>query len=115
VKVQLELERLEQIQQVMDTGVPEIVAGMLETMSNAVEQVERAMIELDLAAAAKAAHAARNDALLVGARALLGALTEVEEAARGGDATTTGAALLSLRRVWPSTRDELARVAARGD
>ena len=115
MKVELQLERLEQIQEVIGSDVPEIVAGMLTTMSDAIAEVERRMAEAELAAAAKAAHAARNDALLVAAKDLLAALTAVEDAARHGDTKAAEAALVALREVWPSTRDELARVAGRGN
>ncbi|MFL5829931.1 MAG: hypothetical protein ACJ76X_08455 [Solirubrobacteraceae bacterium] len=115
MKVELQLDRLEQIQDVVGSDVPEIVAGMLRTMGDAIAQVERAMAELDLAAVAKAAHAARNDALLVGAKDLLAALTNVEDAARRSAAIEAKAAQSVLREVWPSTRAELSRVASRAD
>jgi hypothetical protein len=115
MKVELQLERLEQIQDVIGSGVPEIVAGMLATLSEAVAEAERRVAESDLEATAKAAHAARNDALLVGAQDLLAALTVLEAAARRGETSAAETALATVREVWPGTRDELARVAARSD
>jgi hypothetical protein len=115
MKVELHLERLEQIQEVLGADVAEIVTGMLATLSEAIRDAERGMAEADLDATAKAAHAARNDAVLVGAHDLLAALTDLEQAAGRGEASTAEAALETLRRVWPSTREELARVAARSD
>ena len=76
MKIELELGRLAQIQEVMGTAVPELVGGMLESMRAAIEQVELAMSAGRLDHAAKASHACRNDALMVGARQLLVALTE---------------------------------------
>ena len=43
MKVELQLQRLEQIQDVVGSDVPEIVAGMLRTMGDAIAQVEGAM------------------------------------------------------------------------
>jgi hypothetical protein len=113
MKVELQLGRLERIQEALGSDVPEIVSGILRTMSDAIAQVERAMAEADLPAAAKAAHAARNDALLVGAEDLLGALSDLEEAARRGAMSAAEAAHAVVREVWPSTRSELTRVASR--
>ena len=115
MKVELQLDRLEQIQDVVGSDVPEIVAGMLRTMGDAIAQVEGAMAEMDLPAAAKAAHAARNDALLDGAKDLLAALTKLEDAARRGAAIEAKSAQSVLCEVWPSTRAELTRVASRAD
>ena len=114
MKIELELGRLAQIQEVMGTAVPELVGGMLETMRAAIEQVELAMSAGRLDHAAKAAHACRNDALMVGARQLLVALTELETAARSELAQDTRTALDALRQAWPPTREELERVSAEG-
>jgi len=114
VKIELELGRLAQIQEVMGTGLPEIVGGMLESMRAAIEQVELAMSSGHLDRAAKAAHACRNDALMVGARQLLAALTELETAARSELVQEARSALDALRQAWPATRDELERVATPG-
>jgi hypothetical protein len=115
MKVELSLERLEQMQEVLGSDLQEIVTGVLASLCDAIEETERRMAEADLQAASKAAHAARNDALLVGAKDLLAALTALEEAARGGRAAFARAALATLHEVWPSTRAELTRVAARSN
>jgi HPt (histidine-containing phosphotransfer) domain-containing protein len=114
LKVELELERLAQIQEVMGTGLPELVGGMLDSMRAAIEQVELAMSSGRLDQAAKAAHACRNDALMVGARQLLVALTELETAARSELEQDARSALEALRQAWPATRDALERVAWEG-
>jgi hypothetical protein len=113
-RVELELERLVQIQEVMGTRVPEIVGGMLESMSAAIAQVEEAMRAGALERAAKAAHACRNDALMIGAKELLSALTGLETAARDGQEDLAHMHLTVLREAWPRTRDELIRLAAAG-
>jgi hypothetical protein len=113
-KVELELERLAQIQEVMGTGLQEIVSGMVETMTTAIVQVEEAMQAGALDRAAKAAHACRNDALMVGAKQLLAALTGLETAARDRREDVARAELVALRESWPQTREALVRVATGG-
>jgi hypothetical protein len=111
-KVELQLGRLAQIQEVMGTALPTIVGGMVQSMTAAIAQVEEAMQEGALDRAAKAAHACRNDALMIGAKQLLAALTELEIAARDGREDLARGQLVALREAWPDTRDELVRVAA---
>src|SRR5438094_890863 len=111
-EVELELRRLTQIQEVLGTGLPEIAGGMVDSMSTAIAQVEEAMAVDELDRAAKAAHSCRNDALMIGARRLLVALTELENAARGGQEELAREQLVEVRDAWPGTRDALARVAA---
>jgi HPt (histidine-containing phosphotransfer) domain-containing protein len=111
-RVELELERLVQIQEVMGTRVPEIVGGMLQSMTAAIAQVEEAMQAGALDRAAKAAHACRNDALMIGAKELLAALTGLETATREGQEDLAHKHLTALREAWPRTRVELTRLAA---
>jgi HPt (histidine-containing phosphotransfer) domain-containing protein len=111
-KVELELQRLVQLEEVMGTRLPDIVRRVIESLDGAIAQLEDALAAGELDAAAKAAHAARNDALMVGAKTLLVSLTEVETAARDGQAESTARALLGVRDAWPRTRDELDRVAS---
>jgi HPt (histidine-containing phosphotransfer) domain-containing protein len=113
-KVELELERLAQIQEVMGAKLPEIVGGMVATMTTEIDQLEEAMQAGALDRAAKAAHACRNDALMIGARQLLSALTALETAAREGQEELARQQLVALREAWPATRTELMRVAAGG-
>jgi HPt (histidine-containing phosphotransfer) domain-containing protein len=113
-RVELELERLAQIQEVMGTRLPEILGGIVRTLTAAIDQLENAVGSGDLERAAKAAHAARNDALMVGAKQLLVSLTDVETSAREGRAEDASHALAGVRDAWPQTRDELERVASEG-
>lgn len=91
-----------------------IVATMLRSMTSAIEQVESATAAGELDQATRAAHAARNDALMVGARQLQEALSELEAATRNWDGDRAHVALERIREVWPPTRDGLAAVAATG-
>ena len=110
--VELELERLVQIQEVMGARLPEILSGIVRTLTAAIEQLEAAMGSGELERAAKAAHAARNDALMIGAKQLLTSLTDVEIAARDGRSEDASQALSGVRDAWPRTRDELQRIAS---
>jgi len=105
----VDLRRLGELQHVMGADAAQILAGLLESMRGAVERIERALASGDLGEAARAAHACRNDGLMVGASELLSALQVVEQAARRGELTSARTALIKLREVWPGTRDALER------
>jgi HPt (histidine-containing phosphotransfer) domain-containing protein len=113
-KVELEFQRIVQLQEVMGAQLPEIIEGIVQSMSAAIAEVEDALRCGELDRAAKAAHACRNDALMVGAKQLLVALTEIENSARNGQAASAERALLAMRDTWPGTRAELERVASGG-
>ena len=107
----VDLSRVTDLEGVMGAQAGAMVAAMLRSMTSAIEQVEAATAAGELDRATRAAHAARNDALMLGARPLQEALTELEVAARAWDAARTDVALERLRAVWPPTRDQLAAVA----
>jgi hypothetical protein len=106
-----DLERIRRLQDVLGSDASDIVASMLVTLTTAIERVEAAVSAGELDAAAKAAHAARNDAMTLGARQLLEALTDLEAAGRDHDNARVSEALMRVRDVWPPTRDELASAA----
>ncbi|HTX08233.1 MAG TPA: hypothetical protein VME22_06455 [Solirubrobacteraceae bacterium] len=103
-----DLEQIRRLQGVLGSDAASIVAPMLAGLTKAIEEVEAGLAAGDLARATRAAHAARNDALMLGARPLLEALTELEAAGREFDQARADEALLRVREVWPPTRDELA-------
>lgn len=102
-----DLEQIRRLQEVMGSDARDIVASMLGSLTRAIEQVEAAIKAGELDGATRAAHAARNDAMTLGARQLLEALTDLEAATRDWDAPRAGAALERVQAVWPPTRDEL--------
>lgn len=104
----VDLERIGELADVIGTDAPAILSSMLENMTAAIDELELAMASGELDRATSAAHACRNDALMLGARQLLAALTDLEAAARGSDRAGAGTALERVREVWPPTRDELA-------
>ena len=111
-RVELELDRVAQLQVVMGATVPEILTGMLSSMSTAIDHVGEAMQAGELDRVAKAAHACRNDAMMIGAKQLLVALTDLENAARGGEPASAAKALVTVNEAWLPTRDELERASA---
>ncbi len=104
----IDLEQILRLQGVMGSDAGTIVTSLLTSMIDAVEEVENAMAADDLDRVARAAHRCRNDALALGARPLLKALTDLEAAGREYDGVRARAALERVREVWPPTRDELA-------
>jgi HPt (histidine-containing phosphotransfer) domain-containing protein len=110
--LELDLTRLARIREVLGVELSELIGGMLDTMHVAIDQAELAMSTGDLEGAAKAAHACRNDALMLGAKELLAALESLEQAARSGNRAGADQALVSLRTIWPLTRDELMKIAS---
>jgi HPt (histidine-containing phosphotransfer) domain-containing protein len=113
MKVQLDLKRLTEVQDLMGAELPEIVGSLTESMRASIERLEESMAAEDLDGAARAAHACRNDALMVGARQILEALTDLEAAARAGQLRAAGEALERTQSVWPATLEQLQRAAER--
>jgi hypothetical protein len=103
-----DLGRIAELEDVIGADAAAIVSSMLENMTAAIDEVEGAMVAGDLDRATRAAHLCRNDAMMLGARPLLAALTDLEEATRALNEAGAGAALERVRVVWPPTRDELA-------
>jgi HPt (histidine-containing phosphotransfer) domain-containing protein len=107
-----DLSRINELKDVMGSEVGPIVASMLATMTGAIEDVEAALAASELDRATRAAHAARNDALMLGAGPLQRALTDLEAATRRFDAAGAQAALERVREIWPPTRAGLAAASA---
>jgi hypothetical protein len=87
----------------------EIGRGSVDAISGQLEGIDRALAQRDLMVAGDAAHQARNEALLVGARELGEALQSVEAAARGGRTAEVREAAAAARALWPETREAIAR------
>jgi hypothetical protein len=100
--------RIAQLEQVLGSDAASMVAAMLASLAAAIERVEATVDAGELAPAVQAAHAARNDALMLGADALQSALSDLELAARDADESRTRDALGRVLAVWPPTRDQLA-------
>lgn len=109
---ELELSRLAGLAESLDSELPQIVATLVDELARALDAIGAALADDDLSAAALAAHAARNSALMIDARPLLDCLDALESSARRAD---PGGALEARRRLdetWPPLRSQLHRAAA---
>lgn len=102
-----DLEQILRLEGVMGPDLGAIVPPILASLAEAVEDIEAATAAGDLDGVTRAAHRGRNDALVLGARPLLKALTELEAAGRDLDQARAAEAFAHVRDVWPPTRDEL--------
>ena len=109
---ELDLDHLAELQQLLGKRVSEIVAMLLDELTTALDAIAAALTAGDLEATARAAHAARNSALMIDARPLLDHLAAVETAARRRDPASARTAHHQLRADWPRLRDRLDRAAA---
>lgn len=105
-------DRIAQLKQVMGSEATTMVASMLASLTRAIERLDAAMAAGELEPAIQAAHAARNDSLMLGAAQLQAALRDLEAAAREFDDARARAAFERVRTVWPPTREEIAGIAA---
>lgn len=105
--VQLDLERVAKLEQILGSGLGEIIESLIASISRQLELAERALADDRLPDVTQPAHTGRNDALLVGARPLLTHLTELEAASRTGRLDDARVALRQVCEVWPETREAL--------
>ncbi len=100
-------DRIAQLQQVLGDKADSMVASMLASLTGAIERLQATMAAGELESAVQAAHAARNDALMLGADRLQAALSDLELAARDADESRAREALARVQQVWRPTRVEL--------
>lgn len=110
-QAQVDLARISQLENLLGAQLSEIIEALVQSVSEQVEEIERALDAGRPADAVQPAHRCRNDALMIGAKPLLAALTEVESAARRGELEQARSARARLRTIWPATRAELQRAA----
>lgn len=106
--MQLDAGRLRDLQIFTAAEREEIGRRAIDAISQQLDALDRAVAGGDLAAAAEAAHRARNETLLVGAGELSEAFQSVEDAARGMRGSGVGEAVASARALWPPTREAIA-------
>ncbi len=109
---ELDLGRLAELEQLLGRRVPEIAGTLVSELTKAMAGIEAGLAAGDLAAAALAAHAARNSALMIDARPLLDCLDALESSARRDDAGGAREAHRRLDETWPPLRAQLRRAAA---
>jgi HPt (histidine-containing phosphotransfer) domain-containing protein len=107
----IDLEQILRLQGVMGSDAAGIVTPMLTSMTESIGEIEDAIAADDLDRMTRAAHRCRNDALALGARPLLKALTELEAAGREYDEGRARQSLMRVHEVWLPTRAELASTA----
>ncbi|MGH2914830.1 MAG: Hpt domain-containing protein [Solirubrobacteraceae bacterium] len=110
----LDLARLQELPGALGSTLPEIVSVLVSELSRALSDIDDAIAGEDLAAAAHAAHAARNSALMVDARPLLDRLAELERYARRGELPAAVTAHRALGQAWTPLRAGLERAARDG-
>jgi Hpt domain len=110
---ELDLRRLAELQEQLGSGLPDIIATLIEELDRATTQIEAALAEGDMPACALAAHAARNSALMLDAAPLLGALREIETGARREAERPVRAGVEQMRLAWPALRLRLEAEAGR--
>jgi hypothetical protein len=102
-----DLRRLHELQTLLGSELPSIVATLLGELNRAMAEVRSGIDAGDWQSAELGAHSARNSALMLDARPLLAALDDVERATRRGHRPSATAAGAQLRRVWPELRTQL--------
>jgi hypothetical protein len=107
VQPELDLGRLAELEELLGRGVREIVDTLVTELTRAMAGIEAGVAAGDLAAAALAAHEARNSALMLNAEPMLAALREIEAAARAPDVIRAQTGLDDLRPVWDALRARL--------
>jgi Hpt domain-containing protein len=109
---ELDLSRLAGLTELLGSELPQIVETLVEELTRALNAIGGALDDDDLPAAALAAHAARNSALMIDARPLLDCLDGLESSARRADPDGAREAQRRLDETWPPLRAQLHSAAA---
>lgn len=105
--MQLDAERLRDLRIFSKNELELIGRRAIDAISQQLDALDHALAGQDLAAARDAAHRARNETLLLGARELGDAFQSVEDAARAGNGSSAREAIAAARALWPSTREAI--------
>lgn len=112
--MQLDAGRLRDLEVFSLNEVEEIGRGAIDAISRELDVIERAVAGQDFATVGQAAHRARNETLLIGARELGEAFQSIEEAARADRGSVVSEGIAAARVLWPATREAIARATYRG-
>jgi HPt (histidine-containing phosphotransfer) domain-containing protein len=110
----LDADRLDQLRVFSQAELQAIATSAATVITDQLKRLDGALARTDLSTAAEAAHRARNETLLVGARELTDAFADLERAARGGNPTRARAAAQQANAIWPATHEAIDGI-ARGD
>jgi hypothetical protein len=108
----LDADRLAQLRVFSRAELNEIATSAATVIADQLKQLDSALARGDLRTAADAAHRARNETLLVGARELTDGFADVERAARDGNPSRARAAAQRVNAIWPATHDAIDRIAS---
>jgi HPt (histidine-containing phosphotransfer) domain-containing protein len=108
---ELDLIRLEELRDLMQADLPQLVTQLADRISEVLIELDSALSRDDLPAVAAAAHSARNDALVLGAKRLLKALEAVELNARDQNSPAAREAQARVQAIWPDVRAAARRAA----
>jgi hypothetical protein len=106
---ELDLSRLTELEELLGSDLAQIVETLVTELESAIRGVAEALGRDDLPAAALAAHAARNSALMINSRLLLERLDALERSARREDLDGARSAQGHLAEEWPAVRAQLQR------
>jgi HPt (histidine-containing phosphotransfer) domain-containing protein len=110
--MELDAARLSELRVFTPDELREISADSIRAIDELLAELEQTLAGGQLAAVAEAAHRARNEALLVGARELCDAFVELEHSARREGGARARQAVDRARTVWPQTRAAIAALGA---
>jgi hypothetical protein len=104
---ELDLSRLAELEELLGSDLAQIVETLVTELEGALGGIAEALGRSDLPAAALAAHAARNSALMIDSRLLLERLDALEHSARREDLDGARSAQARLAEAWPAVRAQL--------
>ncbi|MFZ0040448.1 MAG: hypothetical protein WAK93_04015 [Solirubrobacteraceae bacterium] len=110
---ELDLKRLQALQEALEAEPAEIAATLQGELERALAQIDAALQAGDMPMIVEVAHAARNSALVIDARPVLADLGELEGYARRGDPEGAASARKRLGDSWQALRARLAEIAAK--
>ncbi len=111
----LDARRLSQLQVFSKSELNQIGLDSIKAIGEHLEALNAALTAGDLDRVADAAHRARNETLLVGARELGEALAAVEQAAQRCSMSRVREGTAAAQSLWPPTRAALAELVAESD
>jgi HPt (histidine-containing phosphotransfer) domain-containing protein len=112
VGTSLDLHRIAELGSLIGSDFDAMLSSLVESMASSIKMLEEALRAGELAQATQTAHSCRNDALMVGARTIQEALSDVETLTRKLELDSARAEFERVRAAWPATRAELERAAA---
>jgi HPt (histidine-containing phosphotransfer) domain-containing protein len=109
-RVSLDLDRIDRLRVFSRDELVEIVNEVVGGISTLLDSAADAIEVSDHSTVFQAAHRARNEALVVGARDLIRVLAHLELAAQNGDMAAAGEVLGRVRAAWPASRAAIERL-----